>query len=95
MLDLTENAASLIRSIAERPELPDDAGLRVASGSAGAGQLSVAAVAAPEEGDHVLEKEGARVFLDEQAAVILDDKVLDAQVGDQGSVEFLVSAQQH
>jgi hypothetical protein len=33
------------------------------------------------------------VYLDPQAAAFLDDKVLDAQVGEQGDVEFLVSAQ--
>ena len=93
MLDLTENATSVIRSIADRPELPDDAGLRVASGAGDSGQLSVAATGAPEQGDLIVEKEGARVFLDPQAAVILDDKVLDAQVGEQGKVEFLLSAQ--
>jgi len=30
---------------------------------------------------------------DVEGAAMLDDKVLDAQVGDQGNVEFLVSAQ--
>jgi iron-sulfur cluster assembly protein len=93
MLDMTENATSVIRSIADRPELPDDAGLRVTSGGEASGQLAVAPSGAPEQGDVIVEKDGARVFLDEQAAVILDDKVLDAQVGDQGKVEFLLSAQ--
>ncbi|HKA85172.1 MAG TPA: hypothetical protein VKD21_14965 [Acidimicrobiales bacterium] len=93
MLDLTDNAASVIRSIAERPESPDDAGLRVAAGGEGSGRLTVAAASGPQEGDHVVEKEGARVFLDPQAAEILDDKVLDAQVGNEGGVEFLVSGQ--
>jgi iron-sulfur cluster assembly protein len=93
MLDLTENATSMIRSIAERPELPDDAGLRVTGGGGTEARLTVAAAGGPEDGDQVVEKEGARVFLDPQAAVILDDKVLDAQVGDQGNVEFVLSAQ--
>jgi iron-sulfur cluster assembly protein len=92
MLDLTENATSVIRSIAERPELPDDAGLRVTSDAAGSGRLSVSAAGGPAEGDQIVEKEGARVFLEPQAAAVLDDKVLDAQVGDQGNVQFLVSA---
>ena len=91
MLDLTENATSMIRTIAERPELPEDAGLRVAG--AGGGQLTVAAVGGPEDGDQIVEKEGARVFLDPQAAMVLDDKVLDAQVGEGGNVEFLLSTQ--
>lgn len=93
MLDLTDSATSVIRSIGERPESPDDAGLRVAAGGESSGRLTVAAAAGPEEGDQVVEKEGARVFLDPEAAVILDDKVLDAQVGDEGGIEFLVSGQ--
>jgi iron-sulfur cluster assembly protein len=93
MLDLTANATSVIRSIAERPELPDEAGLRVATGGGDSGHFSVAATGAPEQGDLIVEKEGARVFLDPQAAVILDDKVLDVQVGEEGKVEFLLSAQ--
>jgi iron-sulfur cluster assembly protein len=93
MLDLTSNATSVIRSIAERPELPDEAGLRVAAGDGDQGQFSVAATGAPEQGDLIVEKEGARVFLDPQAAVVLDDKVLDVQVGEEGKVEFLLSAQ--
>jgi iron-sulfur cluster assembly protein len=93
MLDLTENATSVIRSIAERPELPDDAGLRVTGGGESSGHLTVATAGGPEEGDQVIEKEGARVFLDPQAADVLDDKILDAQVGDQGNVEFLLSDQ--
>ena len=92
MLDLTDSATSVIRSIAERPESPDDAGLRVAAG-AESSRLTVVAAAGPQEGDQVVEKEGARVFLDPEAAVILDDKVLDAQVGDEGGVEFLISGQ--
>ena len=95
MLDLTDNATSVIRSIAERPESPDDAGLRVTATAGGesTGRLAVAAAAGPQEGDQVVEKQGARVFLDPQAAVILDDKILDAQVGDEGGVEFLISGQ--
>jgi iron-sulfur cluster assembly protein len=90
---LTENATSFIRSIGERPELPDDAGLRLSGGANGSSHLSVSAAAGPEEGDRVVEKQGARVFLDRDAAVILDDQVLDTQVGEQGKVEFRLSAQ--
>jgi iron-sulfur cluster assembly protein len=94
MLDMTENATSVIRTIAGQAELPADAGLRIASESPDAARLSVAPALAPEDDDHVVEKEGARVFLEPQAAAVLDDKVLDAQVGDGGNVEFLLSVQQ-
>jgi Fe-S cluster assembly iron-binding protein IscA len=93
MLDLTNNASDVIRSIAERPELPRDAGLRIASESPDANRLTVAAAGQPEQGDQIVEKNGARVFLPPEVAAIVDDKVLDAHVGDQGKVEFSLSTQ--
>jgi Fe-S cluster assembly iron-binding protein IscA len=92
MLDVTEQAATVIRAIAERPELPDGAGLRIASDAASDAGLSVAAAPEPEQGDQVVDEKGARVFVDAEVAMLLDDKVLDARVDEQGSAEFLVSA---
>ena len=40
-----------------------------------------------------MEDAGARVFLEENAAGILDDKVLDAQVDESGSVQFSIAPQ--
>jgi Fe-S cluster assembly iron-binding protein IscA len=48
---------------------------------------------APQPGDQVLEEDGARVFLEETAAVTLDDKILDAQVDDNGGVQFTIAVQ--
>jgi Fe-S cluster assembly iron-binding protein IscA len=92
MLAVTEQAATVIRAIADRPELPEGAGLRIASDSGTAEGLSVAAAAEPEAGDRVVDDKGARVFVDADVALLLDDKVLDARVDDQGGAEFLVSA---
>jgi iron-sulfur cluster assembly protein len=92
MLAVTENATSVIQQLTDRPELPDGAGLRIAS-SAEPPNLTVAPAGAPEEGDQVVENGGARVFLESEAATLLDDKVLDARVNDSGGVEFLVAAQ--
>jgi hypothetical protein len=41
----------------------------------------------------VVEDHGARVFLTTTVADTLDDKVLDAQVGEDGSVRFAIGAQ--
>jgi iron-sulfur cluster assembly protein len=41
----------------------------------------------------VVEEDGARVFLEENAAVTLDDKILDAQVDDAGGVQFTIAVQ--
>lgn len=93
MLVLSDNAATTIRDIVERPELPDATGLRIAGAGDGSGQLSVAPVATPEEDDQVIEDQGARVFLESDAAAILDDKVLDAGVDDEGRVSFFLGTQ--
>jgi len=90
MLMLTENATRAIGAIVDKPELPEGAGIRIASAPEG---LSVAPAIAPEAADHVVEDESARVFLEPDAAVLLEDKVLDAQVDDSGSVQFLLSFQ--
>jgi hypothetical protein len=46
-------------------------------------RLSVALL--PSEDDEVLEEQGARVFLEPEAAALLDDKVLDATASRTGS----------
>jgi iron-sulfur cluster assembly protein len=92
MLAVTENATSVIQQLTDTPELPEGAGLRIAS-SDDAPSLTVAPAGAPEDGDEVVENRGARLFLEPQAAELLDDKVLDARVNDSGGVEFLVAAQ--
>ena len=47
-----------------------------------------------EPGDQVLEQDGATVYLDQDAATMLDDKVLDAAVDPSGKVEFALGLQQ-
>jgi Fe-S cluster assembly iron-binding protein IscA len=72
--------------------VPEGAGLRIATDqSAGALQLTVAP--APQEGDQVVDNAGARLFLDTDAALLLDDKALDATMDDQGAVQFALAEQ--
>ena len=86
MLSVTQNAATAIRSLLDRPEMPEGCGLRLAGdGSSG---LELFAASAPEQDDTVVEAEGARVFLDPAVVPVLDDKVLDAGRGDDGRVHF-------
>jgi iron-sulfur cluster assembly protein len=92
MLVLTENATSAIRALAEFPELPESGGLRITSGEEPQ-ELRLSAAPSPEDGDQVIENGGARVFLESEAAAILDDQVLDAQVDQEGGVKFLVAPQ--
>ena len=51
------------------------------------------AVSGPGDTDQVIEAAGARVFLEPNAAAYLDDKVLDAQVDEQGKARFTLGTQ--
>jgi Fe-S cluster assembly iron-binding protein IscA len=88
MLMLTEDAAATIRSLMDRHEMPAGCGLRVAGAADGGDGLAISATDAPEEGDAVVESDGARVFVDPGVAPRLEDKVLDAGTGDDGRIHF-------
>lgn len=96
MLTLTSNAAEAVKTIAEAsPGLPNDSGLRIQAEAAGEGQVSfdLAMVESPDQDDQVIEEAGARVFVEPETALILEDKILDASiVGNQ--VQFSLSEQQ-
>ncbi len=92
MLTLTDNAVAAIRSLTGQPDVPEGAGLRIASDpEAGALQLSLAPE--PLEGDQVVDDSGARLFLDSEAAMLLEDKALDASIDEQGTVQFALAEQ--
>jgi Fe-S cluster assembly iron-binding protein IscA len=91
VLTLTENASTVVKTITEQATETESAGLRISH--EGADALQVAPAEAPQGGDKVLEEAGARVFLEETAAQTLDDKVLDAQVDESGSVQFSIGLQ--
>lgn len=96
MLCITEDAAAAINGIVSSAGLPDGAGLRITqelNTEAEDGprtDLRLSVVAAPEEGDEVLQAE--RIFIDPGAADLLDDKLLDADVVDQ-EVQFSLDVQ--
>jgi len=92
MLTLTDTAADVVKQILDQNATADEAGVRI-SQDADTDAFGLAPVESPEPGDQVLDDDGARVFLDERAAVSLDDKVLDAQVDADGSVQFAVGVQ--
>jgi iron-sulfur cluster assembly protein len=93
MLTLTENASTIVNDITAQPGLPDTAGLRITSEGTDQPSFAVTAADQPEPGDQVVEQSGATVYLDETAAVLLDDKVLDAAVDPSGKVEFALGLQ--
>lgn len=93
MVTVTENAQAAIRSLTTQPDVPDGAGLRIATDAA-AGALQLSVSPSPHEGDQVVDNSGARLFLDSDAALLLEDKALDASVDEQGSVQFALAEQQ-
>jgi iron-sulfur cluster assembly protein len=92
MLTMTDNAVAAIRSLTGQPEVPDGSGLRIAS-DPDAGSLQLSLAPEPQEGDQVVDSSGARLFLDTEAALLLDDKALDASVDEQGTVQFALAEQ--
>ena len=88
MLTFTHEAAEAIDAVVHSaPDAPEGAGLRIARGVAPDGQegLELSVTDSPAPDDAVVEAEGTPVFLESEAAAMLDDKVLDARVdGAQG-----------
>jgi iron-sulfur cluster assembly protein len=93
MLTLTDSAVTAIRTLTSQPELPEDTGLRIMAQDEAAPSFQVTLAETPVAGDQVIEADGARVFLEANAAAALDDKALDAQVDDEGTVAFTVALQ--
>jgi Fe-S cluster assembly iron-binding protein IscA len=82
MLTLSPSAVEAVDSLLHRPEVPDDAGLRIRS--AGEAQLTIEIAPEPAPGDQVIEEGGARVFVESEAAPMLDNVELEARAqGDQ------------
>ena len=96
MLVLTEAAAEAVKAITSTPQAPERSGLRIASSAAEAddpGTLQISAASGPRENDQVVEAAGAHVYLEPQAAAYLADKVLDAQVDQDGKAHFTLDVQ--
>jgi len=93
MLTLTENASTVVKSLASRGGTSEEAGLRISSAAPESREYAVEVAPQPAESDTVLDVDGARVFLEPNAAISLDDKVLDASVSEQGSVRFSIAEQ--
>ena len=93
MLTLTENASAIVNEITSQPGLAETAGLRITTENTPEPAFAVSAAQEGEPGDQVVEQGGATIYLDESAAELLDDKVLDAAVDPSGKVEFALAVQ--
>jgi Fe-S cluster assembly iron-binding protein IscA len=94
VLTITDTAAEAIRGIIAAPEIPEGAGLRIATQPEAEGDaaLEVTVAEQPAETDQVVSEAGARVFVEADAVPLLDDKLLDAQI-DGTRVGFTLSEQ--
>jgi Fe-S cluster assembly iron-binding protein IscA len=92
MLTLTDNAATAIRDITSQDAVPPGSGLRIAAEDGG-DALVLSLAAQPFEGDEIVDSAGARLFLDRQAAALLNDKELDVTVDPNWDVQFAVGDQ--
>jgi iron-sulfur cluster assembly protein len=93
VLALTDNAVEAVKNVTSLANGVETAGLRMVAdrvGTEASLELSVAAL--PAEDDQVIEEQGARVFLEAEAATLLDDKLLDASL-EQNRVAFVIMDQ--
>ena len=84
MLTLTDSASAAVKAIVSQLPESSTAGVRIHGGDDTDFVLDV--VPAPDGADAVVEFSGARVFLDATAAEVLDDKIIDAELADDGAV---------
>ena len=83
MLTMTDNAVLVIRDLAAQQDVGEDGGLRIAADT-DAGSLSIELVPQPAQGDQVVDNEGARIFLDADAAELLNDDLRRRDRGRRG-----------
>jgi iron-sulfur cluster assembly protein len=91
VLLLTDDAVQVVKEIiTSSDELAETGGLRMVAEQTGVQtSLGLSLVVLPGEDDEVIEEEGARIFLEPQAASILDDKVLDVSF-DEDKLAFTI-----
>jgi iron-sulfur cluster assembly protein len=89
VLTLSPSAVEAVDTLLDSPQVPDDAGLRIGTDG---DSLTLGIAAGPAPDDQVIEEGGARVFVDSEAAPMLDNAQLEAgKQGDQ--IAFGLSSQ--
>jgi len=98
MLTITHDAGVAITSLTSQQGVTDTGGLQIHTrqepDEQGRQLIDVAVAELAESSDQVVTENatGARVFLDEPAAAVLEDKVLDANETVEGDTQFTVRA---
>jgi iron-sulfur cluster assembly protein len=94
VLTLTPTAADAVRRLVDDAPADTAEGLRIAPGHATAAgtSLELSIVDGPELDDQEISDGDARVYLEPEVAMFMDDKVLDAQLEENG-VRFSIRDQ--
>lgn len=96
MLTISRKASDAISLALEAASVPEGAGLRLTPGprSAEGTAVHITFVTEPEPADHVIATGAAAdVFVAPAAVELLDDQILDADVGPDGAISFALYAQ--
>ena len=96
VLAITSDAAVAIKQIIAQAGYDETAGLRVGLNRVTDEKVSLQLLAAqrPAKGDHVVDYEGVKLFIDPQAYTTLDDRILDAKVSENGAMRFSMDRQE-
>lgn len=92
MLTLTDRAAETIRILTSQPGVPADTGLRMSLQDGESGTLALS-LEGPQPDDAVIEDAGARVFVERDAAEMVTDRELDAELDAEGRASFRLGVQ--
>jgi iron-sulfur cluster assembly protein len=94
LLALTDSAVEAVKSIVSSSnEASETSGLRmVAERAVTRANFHLSVVPLPAEDDEVIDEQGARVFLEPEAASLLEEKVLDANP-EEDQVAFTIADQ--
>lgn len=84
MLQVTQAAASVLKSTVRGSDAPDDSGIRFVPRPDKPGALAIEISPQPEAGDQVIEESGLRIFLPEEVADELTDRTLDVDASADG-----------
>ncbi len=90
MLTVTDRAAAAIQAVTHQPQAPAGAVVRITTEGDYADRLVLQLAAQPGMDDKVIESAGGPLFLDPDAAAVLDDKELDAHSDPGGTLRFTV-----
>jgi iron-sulfur cluster assembly protein len=93
VLTLTGRAVETIRTLTSQSGLPANTGLRMSLPAGPDGEPGKVALSLerPHPDDAVIEDEGARVFVDAEAAPVIGDSELDAQFDQDGRAAFTLT----